>query len=777
MRKTAILLCSLLLFCALPMGLYAQPVQIFQQVPLLTVLDQFNYEYELGPNNTPISNHLLVVEFQDTISPSMMQQVRAQNGVVSYRACMCNEFLEEWDFGGLPPNGILGKKADADADPAVRSSDFSYFVSNNFLSPITLPPGSPMLFPPQSASPAPAGAPLIAILDTGVDYLHDSLKAHIWLGNEIPNGGDDDSDCLADDFIGWNFVHENNNPSDDHGHGTHVAGIVVQNLLRYAPNCPFRVMPLKTHDLHGVGTLFSVTCATYYASVHGARVINDSWGWYGSPSGMLSKAIDFAHTNSESLVLAAAGNDGFDVTANPHYPSNYNLPNVVSVMYIDSSGNLPSGANYSATEVDIAHYGQNVLSTLPLNSLGFSTGSSMATPGVSAATASVICCFSPPTALDLRNWILSTAISEPSLSGRCVTEGRAKFPGPNCQYCDLEADFSFSSLPNNCRGLRFNASVSKGTAPYSYSWTFGGLATSNLAGPSYVFPANGTYQVCLTVVDSAGCAVTRCRTVAVPPPCQADSLDFCTTVEPSGTTRFRISVSNVSYRCNGTATVAYSFNGGTTWSNVGSLLVSSPGIYNVCVRVTCTVCGQTCVLNCCKQVNVGLPCNIPSTATLTVVPGTNGAATTLRASALTPAAAAYDWDFNNDGVVDATTTGATTTFVYPEGRHSACVTIRRSAGCEKRICVTFAVQQLCNPTANFRFRRCSGSPLELAFTSIVANAPLGVLWEFGDGNTSTALNPQHSYAQPGTYTVCLTAYRSQTCSTRVCYTIQVLPKF
>ncbi len=776
MRKIVLLLAAAFAL-ACPQGLRAQGGQPFVNTPLLTVLDQFNYEYQLGPNNSPISNRTIVVEFVDTLSPSQMQQVRNNYGVQSYRTCLCNLYLEEWDFGSLPPNGILGKKADADADPAVRSADFSYFTSNYNLSLATLPPGSPLSYPPQSATPAPPGAPLIAILDTGIDYLHDSLKSHIWLGNEFPNGTDDDADCLADDFIGWNFVHDNNNPSDDHGHGTHVAGIVAHNLKQYAPGCPFRLMPLKTHDLRGVGTLFNVTCATYYASLHGARVINDSWGWYGSPSAMLSKAIDFAHTNSESIVLAAAGNDGLDVGANPHYPSNYPLGNVVSVMYLDSAHAVPAGANYSATEVDIAHYGQHVLSTLPLNDLGFSTGSSMAAPGASAACGAAICCFGLPRALDLRAHLLGTALAEPALVGRCVTEGRVRFPGPNCQQCTLQAQFSANPLPNNCRGYQFSAVVSQGTAPYTYSWDFGGLGTSTASNPVFTFPANGVHKVCLTVTDSTGCTVTRCRTFNVPVPCQADSLEFCTTVEPFGTGRFRLRVDQVDYFCSGTATVSYSYNNGASWTNSNTFLVSTAGVYSVCVRVTCTVCGQSCVLICCKDVSVGTPCAIPSTATLTVTPVVGGGTATLRASVLSPVAIGYDWDFNGDGTIDSTTTGAQMAHPFGVGTHTACVTIRRSGTCEKKICRTFAVQALCNPTANFRFRRCSGDPLGLYFTSLSTNAAGGVLWEFGDGNTSTLPNPQHTYAQPGVYTVCLTAYRSPDCFAKVCYTVQVMPKF
>ncbi len=332
--------------------------------------------------------------------------------------------------------------------------------------------------------------------------------------------------------------------------------------------------------------------------------------------------------------------------------------------------------------------------------------------------------------------------------------------------------------PTNCLRLNFFSTVTGGLSPYTYSWSFAGAvpATSTAANPAGItYPAPGTYTVCVTVTDARGCTATLCRPIQVGQPCNLNTVDFCTTVEPSGTTGFKVTVSNVTHNCNGTATIQYSFNGGATWGTTPTFTTTTPGVISVCVRVTCTVCGQTCTRTCCKSVQINAPCNIPSSATLTVTVNQLTGVATLTASILSPAAAGYDWDFNGDGIVDASTVSNTATYLYAVGTHTACVTIRRSANCSKTICRTVVMEPICNVSANFTARHCTNAPLSVSFTGLLTNAT-SVLWNFGDGNTSTAFNPTHTYANYGTYTVCLTAYKNPQCFVRVCYLVIVGPK-
>ncbi len=333
--------------------------------------------------------------------------------------------------------------------------------------------------------------------------------------------------------------------------------------------------------------------------------------------------------------------------------------------------------------------------------------------------------------------------------------------------------------PTNCLRLNFTSAISGGAAPYTYTWSFAGAnpSTSTAANPSGVsYPTAGLYTVCVTVTAANGCTATACQQVQVGQTCNLNNVDFCTTVEPFGTTGFRVTVSGVTQNCNGTATVQYSFNGGTTWGTSPSFTTSTPGTIIVCVRVTCVVCGQTCTRTCCKNVQINAPCNIPATATLNVSVNHTTRVATFTASTLSPAAMDYLWDFNGDGSIDATTTTNVTTNTYTYGTHQACVTIRRSATCTKRICRTVIVEEPCNVTANFSARHCTNSPLTVNFTSLATNNT-SVQWFFGDGNISFANNPTHTYAAAGTYTVELNAYKpNSNCMMRATYTVIVAPK-
>ncbi len=335
------------------------------------------------------------------------------------------------------------------------------------------------------------------------------------------------------------------------------------------------------------------------------------------------------------------------------------------------------------------------------------------------------------------------------------------------------------NTPTNCLHLNYTSTVSGGTGPYTYAWSLVGSAqgSSPSANPTNIaYGATGIYPVCVTVTDVLGCTATACQQIHVGEICNLNNVDFCTTVEPSGTTRFRVSVGDVSHNCNGTATIRYSFNGGMTWTNSPTFLASTPGSIIVCVRVTCTVCGQTCSHTCCKNVQINAPCNIPATATLNLSINHSTRVATFTASTLSPAAMDYLWDFNGDGSIDAITTSNVTTNTYTYGTHQACVTIRRSANCTKRICRTVIVEEPCNVTANFSARHCSDNPLTVNFTGLVTNNT-SVQWLFGDGNVSFANNPTHTYAAAGAYTVELTAYKpNSNCMMRATYTVIVATK-
>ncbi len=266
------------------------------------------------------------------------------------------------------------------------------------------------------------GAVIVGVIDTGIDYTHDDLAINIytnpgedaWSNPNDPttgNGQDDDGNGKVDDWKGWNFVNNSNNPYDDNMHGTHCAGSIgaVGNNGTgvVGVNWNVKMMPLKFLDSSGSGSSTNAIKAIEYAVQMGAHVLSNSWGG-GGFSATMEEAIKKAN-NAGILFVAASGNDGTDNDLYPHYPSNYQVNNVVAVAASDHSDNralwgsgggddgcgfvcsnavaATPGSNYGATTVDIAAPGKEILSTVPGNSYGVLSGTSMATPHVAGGAA------------------------------------------------------------------------------------------------------------------------------------------------------------------------------------------------------------------------------------------------------------------------------------------------------------------------------------------------------------------------------------------------------
>jgi subtilisin family serine protease len=235
-----------------------------------------------------------------------------------------------------------------------------------------------------------AGA-VVAILDTGADLSHPDLRGAFWTnpGEIAGNGLDDDHDGFVDDVHGADFVNHDGDPSDDEGHGTHVAGIVAARAgnglggAGLAPNAS--IMVVKVLDEHRAGTAAGLADGIRYAVDHGARIINTSVNGDGT-SRPLQEAIRDAGA-AGALVVASAGNDGRDIDADPSYPASYPDPSIVTVAATSATGMLASFSNRGPIAVDLAAPGENVLSTSADNGYELRSGTSMAAPFASATLA------------------------------------------------------------------------------------------------------------------------------------------------------------------------------------------------------------------------------------------------------------------------------------------------------------------------------------------------------------------------------------------------------
>ena len=233
------------------------------------------------------------------------------------------------------------------------------------------------------------GQTVVAVIDTGVDYNHDDLRSNIWVnsGEIAGNGLDDDGNGYIDDLHGYDFANNDSDPMDDNGHGTHVSGTIGavgdNGLGVVGVNWHTKIMALKFLDASGSGYLSNAIRALDYAVANGARLSNNSWGGggYEATLGMaIARASSVGH-----IFVAAAGNSASNNDVTASYPASYAYDNVVAVAATDQNDNLASFSNYGASTVDIAAPGVSIYSTLPGNSYGSYSGTSMATPQVTGA--------------------------------------------------------------------------------------------------------------------------------------------------------------------------------------------------------------------------------------------------------------------------------------------------------------------------------------------------------------------------------------------------------
>jgi len=273
---------------------------------------------------------------------------------------------------------------------------------------------------------------VVAVIDTGVDYNHVDLSSNIWTnpGEIAGNGIDDDHNGFVDDVHGYDFANNDGNPMDDNGHGTHVAGTIAAEANSYGVTgvaSSTSIMCLKFLSANGSGYLSDAIEAVNYATMMrttygvNVRVDNNSWGG-GSFSAAMQSAIQ-ASNSAGILFVAAAGNSGANNDASPQYPANYDSPNVISVAATDKNGLLASFTNYGASTVDIAAPGVSIYSTTPNNTYSTYSGTSMATPHVSAVAALAWALNPNATVAQVRDAILQGADSSTSLSGKVACGG------------------------------------------------------------------------------------------------------------------------------------------------------------------------------------------------------------------------------------------------------------------------------------------------------------------------------------------------------------------
>lgn len=227
---------------------------------------------------------------------------------------------------------------------------------------------------------------IVAVIDTGIDPNHKDIVNNLWHDPEHP------------EIYGWNFVSNQANPKDEHGHGTHVAGIIGATLNTNVGVSgvahKVSIMPIKYYSDANPGSinLKNTIKAINYAIDHHANIINYSGG---GPEFSEDEYLAFRRAEVAGiLVVAAAGNEHQDTdkTENYYYPAAYHLSNIIVVASSDIRNNRVPSSNWGQHKVDVSAPGENIFSTLPGGRYGYMTGTSQATPFVSGIATLMLAC-------------------------------------------------------------------------------------------------------------------------------------------------------------------------------------------------------------------------------------------------------------------------------------------------------------------------------------------------------------------------------------------------
>ena len=230
----------------------------------------------------------------------------------------------------------------------------------------------------------------ICVIDSGVDYNHPDLAAHVWTG---PSGA-----------RGWDYVNRDADPMDDAGHGTHVAGIAAAisgNGLGVAGLAQAWIMPVKVLDASGVGKESDAAFALRWCADNGANVATLSLGT-SKDKQVLRDGVAYA-AQKGMLVVAAAGNEGCSCL---RYPAA--LPGVLAVGSYGTTGARSTFSN-TGSWLSLSAPGEDITSTYAGATYRVGSGTSQATPFVAGAAALAWGVNPALTAAQVRGILTSTA--------------------------------------------------------------------------------------------------------------------------------------------------------------------------------------------------------------------------------------------------------------------------------------------------------------------------------------------------------------------------------
>ncbi len=331
----------------------------------------------------------------------------------------------------------------------------------------------------------------VAVLDTGIGY----------------TGSNNDPEFCNDalfspyygSYLGYDYVNNDSEPRDDHGHGSHIAGIIAQ-MATFNPNLDMELMSFKTHNNQGLGIAFNVILAIEQAVLMGADIINMSFSYPATPQGTkpdpLKVAIDAAGDQGV-LVIAAAGNVSNSMIpggASPlFYPAAYPCDNIISVASVNCNRQLSNFSAWGIPEVDIAMLGESIQGPHYISgNMVLKSGTSQAAAIVSGIAAQLASNMDVFHYAPLKCSILEGAEYTANLENLILTEGVAN------------AQEAFNVLSNGCSAIENFVSF-----PGTFISQASGEILSVFPNPfqhelNLIYQAKQVGEVTFTVSDARG---------------------------------------------------------------------------------------------------------------------------------------------------------------------------------------------------------------------------------------------------------------------------------
>lgn len=360
----------------------------------------------------------------------------------------------------------------------------------------------------------------------------------------------------------------------------------------------------------------------------------------------------------------------------------------------------------------------------------------------------------------------------------------------NSTSCTVKADFTYKADSGNCKKIVFTNTSTSTNNTTIYKWTFGNGTSATDKSPAHTYNDSGTKTVCLLVEkkdSNRTCKDSICKTITVcPGQTNTCKITAYFTYKADSANPSKIYFTNASTPVNNSTYYTWTFGNGTssTASNP-NITYSSPGTYQVCLKVKKVDGNYTCYDSICKTVtitnNTG-GCKIDANFTWIKDSANCKKIKFTNTSTQFNSTTIFKWVFGDS----TTSTDKNPIHEYTRtGTFTVCLLAIKVDGkdtCADTTCKTVTVNcdtgRTCTQQAYFIYTKDSSDCKKVAFTNLsTSGGTMQSFWKFGDGNTSTAKSPTHTYKDTGKYWVCLKMIwldGGKTCTDSICKYVNVV---